>query len=130
MVDGVLCGAMITISKICRGQSYSWISSPTRLDPWEIVYTRGVHKASVGNIQSKIPTETMRSLLACLICVYLRDFLGITLLQGIEKKKGSIKADLGDCVFQIQKLFCMRDTTRLGLKLNAYTGSPLDYHDT
>ena len=90
----MVCGAMMTISKMCRGQSYSWISSPTRLDPWEIVYTRGVHKASVGNIQSILPRETVRSLVACLNWVFWEDYVGITLLLGIEKKSGSIKADL------------------------------------
>ena len=85
---------MMTISKMCRGLSYSWISSPARLDPWEIVYTRGVHKASVGNIQSKLPRETVRSLLACLNWVFWEDYVGITLLLGIEKISGSVKADL------------------------------------
>ena len=66
----MLCGAMMTISKMCRGQSYSWISSPTRLDPSEIVYTRGVYKASVGNIQSKLLRDTERSLLAYLNLVF------------------------------------------------------------
>ena len=49
----MVCAWIMTISKMSRGQSYSWISSPTRLDAWEFVYTSGVHKAYAGHIQSK-----------------------------------------------------------------------------
>ena len=55
----MLRGAMMVISKMRRGESYSCISSPTRLNPWESEYTRGVHEASVGNIHSNLPIEAV-----------------------------------------------------------------------
>ena len=57
----------MTISKNSRGYSYSWGSSPTRLDPCEIVYIRGVHNTYAGNIQSKIPREPVHTLIGYII---------------------------------------------------------------
>ena len=47
-----------------------------------------------GINHSKLPREAVRSLFACLHWVILGDYVGITLLLGIGKKTGSIKADL------------------------------------
>ena len=66
----VLCmvyGWIMTISKNSRGYSYSWGSSPTRLDPCEIVYIRGVHNTYAWNIQSIIPREPVHTLLGYII---------------------------------------------------------------
>ena len=37
--------------------------------------TRGVHKGSMGNIQSQLPRKAVRSLLACLYWVFLGDYV-------------------------------------------------------
>ena len=49
-VDGVHFKLIMTVPNL---STCSWISSPTRVDAWEIVYTSHVQKAYARNNQSK-----------------------------------------------------------------------------